>query len=380
MKAKKFKADKDFKKRNPSIACFLVQPKSISFLSSKARGAIGQSKIIYAEYRKNLSTARNVSHYILEPTLDKGNQTKVNNFILLGFSTVWQTHILLFLLLLILYSITLMGNIIIILLILKDHRLQTPMYFFLINLSFLEIAFTTVTVPNALQNLVTGNKIISFSMCIAQCYFYFFLGSTELLLLMVMSIDRYTAICYPLRYTTIMNHRFCLFLAIGSWVGGFLDTILQTILVSRLPFCGPNIIDHFFCDIGPLLKLACKKTELIQLIDLIMALTVVLSSLVLTTLSYIYITSTILRIRSSQGRWKAFNTCTSHITVVMIIYGSSLFSCFQPSSKSSVNLNKITAVLTTIITPLLNPFIYSLRNEKVKEAFLESITSRKSIR
>nr|XP_033779132.1 olfactory receptor 6M1-like [Geotrypetes seraphini] len=312
--------------------------------------------------------------------MDIGNHTEVKHFILLGFSTDLQTQLLLFLILLILYSITIIGNIIIILLILKDFRLQTPMYFFLINLSFLEIAFTTVTVPNMLQNLVTGNKIISFSMCIAQCYFYFFLGSTELLLLMVMSIDRYTAICFPLHYATIMNHQFCLLLSIGSWVGGFLDTILQAILVSQLSFCGPNIIDHFFCDIDPLLKLACMKTELIELIDLVMALLVVLSSFILTTLSYIYITSAILRIQSTKGRWKAFNTCSSHITVVMIIYGSSLFSCFQPLSNSSVNLNKISAVLTTVITPLLNPFIYSLRNEKVKEVFRESITSRKLIR
>ncbi|XP_006895688.1 PREDICTED: olfactory receptor 6M1-like [Elephantulus edwardii] len=291
------------------------------------------------------------------------NQTTVTEFTLISFPNVPELEILFFVVLLLVYTLTITGNIIIFSLIWTDSRLQTPMYFFLSNLSFLDILFTTTIAAKLLACLLEERKTISFAGCITQTYFYFFLGTVESILLAVMSFDRYVAICNPLRYTIIMNSTVCLLLVLGCWVGAFLSVLCPTIMVSRLPYCTEEI-SHFFCDIAPLLQVACIDTHFIELINFLLSSLVVLSSLVLTTVSYTYIITTILHIPSAQGRQKAFSTCASHITVVSVAYGSSIFMYVRPNQSYSLDFDKVTAVLTTVVTPLLNPFIYSLRNEK----------------
>uniref|UniRef100_A0A7N5KHU6 Olfactory receptor n=2 Tax=Ailuropoda melanoleuca TaxID=9646 RepID=A0A7N5KHU6_AILME len=303
----------------------------------------------------------------------KRNQSTLTEFTLTSFPIIQELQILLFVILLLVYMLTITGNIVIISLIWTDNRLQTPMYFFLSNLSFLDILFTTTITPKLLTCLLEEKKTISFAGCITQIYFYFFLGTVEFLLLAVMSFDRYVAICNPLRYTIIMNSRVCLLLVLGCWVGAFLSVLCPTIVVSRLPFCTEEI-SHFFCDIAPLLQVACIDTHFIEMINFLLSSLVLLTSLVFTIVSYTYIISTILRIPSAQGRQKAFSTCASHITVVSIAYGSNIFMYMRPSQSHSLEFDKVTAVFTTMVTPLLNPFIYSLRNEKVKEVLRESIS------
>ena len=214
--------------------------------------------------------------------------------------------------------------------------------------------------------ILKNRKIISFAGCISQTYFFFFLGTVEFILLVVMSFDRYVAICNPLRYTIIMNSRLCLLLVLGCWVGAFLSVLCPTIVVSRLPFCHKEI-HHFFCDIAPLLQVACIDTHFLEMISFLLSSLILLTSLMITTVSYTYIISTILRIPSAQGRQKAFSTCASHITVVSIAYGSNIFMYVRPSQSHSLEFDKVTAVLTIMGTPLLNPFIYTLRNQQVKQ-------------
>ncbi|XP_022369033.1 LOW QUALITY PROTEIN: olfactory receptor 6M1-like [Enhydra lutris kenyoni] len=299
------------------------------------------------------------------------NQSSLTEFTLVSFPVIQELQILLLVILLLVYMLTITGNIVIISLVWTDNRLQTPMYFFLSNLSFLDILFMTTITPKLLTCLLEEKKIISFAGCITQIYFYFFLGTVEFILLVVMSSDRYVAICNPLRYTIIMNSRVCLWLVLGCWLGAFLSVLCPDIVVSRLPYCTEEI-GHFFCDIAPLLQVACIDTHFIEMINFLLSSLVLLTSLVLTIVSYTYIISTILRIPSAQGRQKALSTCASHIT--SIAYGSNVFMYMRPSQSHSLEFDKVTAVLTTVVTPLLNPFIYSLRNEKVKEILRESIS------
>ncbi|KAF6082304.1 olfactory receptor family 6 subfamily M member 1 [Phyllostomus discolor] len=306
------------------------------------------------------------------------NRTTVTEFTLTAFPVLQDLQISLFLFLLFTYMLTLIGNIVIISLIWVDHRLQTPMYFFLSNLSFLDILYTTSVTPKLLTCLLEDRKTISFAGCITQTYFFFFLGTVEFILLAVMSFDRYVAICNPLRYPMIMNSRACLQLVLGCWVGAFLSVLCPTIVVSRLPFCYKEI-NHFFCDIAPLLQASCIDTHFIEMVNFLLSSLILLTSLLLTTISYTYIISTILRIPSAQGRHKAFSTCASHITVVSIAYGSNIFMYVRPSQDYSLDFDKVTAVLTTMVTPLLNPFIYSLRNEKVKEVVREAVNQIMSL-
>ncbi|XP_019288991.2 olfactory receptor 6M1-like [Panthera pardus] len=304
--------------------------------------------------------------------MDMQNQTTVTEFTLTAFPVIWKLQISLFVVLLFIYLLTLTGNIVIISLIWADNRLQTPMYFFLSNLSFLDILYTTSVTPKLLACLLEDRKTISFAGCMIQIYFFFFLGTVEFILLAVMSFDRYVAICNPLRYTIIMNSNVCLLLVLGCWVGAFFSVLCPIIVVSRLPYCYKEI-SHFFCDIAPLLQVACIDTHFIEMINFLLSSLVLLTSLVLTIVSYTYIISTILRIPSAQGRQKAFSTCASHITVVSIAYGSNIFMYVRPSQSHSLDFDKVTAVMTVMVTPLLNPFIYSLRNEKVKEVLREAI-------
>ncbi|XP_065409693.1 olfactory receptor 6E1-like [Chrysemys picta bellii] len=303
------------------------------------------------------------------------NRTVVMEFILLGFTNDHRLQLLICLVLLVAYLFTIAGNILIITITLVDRRLQTPMYYFLRNFSLLEISFTSVIIPKALANMALGGQTISLIGCFAQSVLYFILGTTEFLLLAVMSFDRYVAICNPLQYTAIMSGQVCTLLALGSWIGGILFIIAPMIVLFQLPFCGPNVINHFFCDSTPLIKLACADTWLIEYMGFITALLSVLGTLAIILVSYIKIISTMMHVPSTQGRQKAFSTCTSHITVVSITYGSCIFMYVKPMWSGGLDFSKAMAVLNTVVSPLLNPFIYSLRNRQVQEAVRKAIGS-----
>ncbi|XP_006277755.3 olfactory receptor 6M1 [Alligator mississippiensis] len=305
--------------------------------------------------------------------MEKENQTTVKDFTIVGFPNISQFKSLVFLILLAIYGLTLMGNTLIIALVWRDYRLHSPMYWFLCNLSFSGFWFTTVILPKTMQSLMSNNHMISFSGCITQTYFYFFLGTSEYILVAVMSFDRYVAICKPLHYPVIMSGQLTLQLVICTWMGAFISVLCPTILVSQLPFCGPNVINHFFCDIRPLLQLACVDTSLIERVISSISAFVVLSSLFLTTMSYMYIIHTILHIPSAVGRQKAFSTCVAHITVASIFYSCSIFMYVLPKKLHSSEFYKSASFLHTVITPLLNPFIYTLRNEKVQIVFKETL-------
>ncbi|XP_055286295.1 olfactory receptor 6M1-like [Moschus berezovskii] len=305
--------------------------------------------------------------------MDQRNKTIVTEFILLGFQNGKELEILLFSAFLLMYMTSLIGNTMIILLVCGDYRLHSPMYFFVANLSFLEVAITSTVVPKMLANTFSLTKTISFVGCLTQSFFYFLLGSTEFFILAVMSFDRYVAICHPLRYAIIMNKQTCISLLLGSYVGAFLSILASSILTAPLPFCGPNVINHFFCDSAPVLKLVCADISLAELADFVSSAVLLLGSLLLTGVSYTYIIITIFRIPSVQGRQKAFSTCVSHITVVTLYYGSSIFIYVRPQKGNVMDVNKFATVLNTIVTPMLNPFIYSLRNEKVKVSLRDGV-------
>ncbi|XP_073431641.1 olfactory receptor 6F1-like [Dendrobates tinctorius] len=264
------------------------------------------------------------------------------------------------------YFITVLGNVVIIVIISTNRHLHTPMYFFLINLSFLDIFFTSTIAPKLLSLLANGNGMISFVGCMIQCYSFFFLGATEILLLTAMSFDRFMAICYPLQYMTVLSPRHCLFLALGSWTCAFVDTISPTVLVLRLNFCGFNRINHFFCDVEQLLKLACTDTRYLNLLNFMVSAVIVFGSLVLIMLSYLNIIIALLKIPASGRRGKSFATCSSHLLVVFIFYVGTVFMSLRSIKTSYVDLNKLAVILNTIVTPLFNPFIYTLRNDQVK--------------
>ncbi|XP_015672564.1 olfactory receptor 6M1 [Protobothrops mucrosquamatus] len=295
------------------------------------------------------------------------NHTLIVSFQLLDFPELHQLEHLIGFILLASYMITLAGNIMIIILVIHDPQLHIPMYFFLGNLSCLEILITTSIIPKVLVSLLLGNKSISYPGCLSQCYFFFFLGSSDFVLLAVMSYDRYVAICNPLQYPVIMRHEFCLWLVISCYATGFLGTILPTILVTNLPFCDRNQIDHFFCDSLALMKLACTDTNLVELISFFSSSVIVVGSFISTIISYVYIITVIVQIPSSSGRQKAFSTCSSHLTVVSLGYSSCIFMYVRPSG-SNPSTNKIVSLINTVLTPLLSPFIFSLRNKQMKEA------------
>ncbi|XP_006036486.1 olfactory receptor 6M1-like [Alligator sinensis] len=301
------------------------------------------------------------------------NVTAVTEFILVGFPNIHEVEIILFIIFLLIYLVTVLGNSVIIVLICIDHRLHSPMYYFLSNLSFIEILMTSSLVPKMLANFLSEKKAISFTGCFSQLFFYFFMGTTEFILFAIMSYDRYVAICNPLRYSTIMTGKICIQLVIGSWAGGLFMILSSLILKAQLPYCGPNVINHYFCDSAPLLHLACADVQLIEFIDFIVSLVLLLGSLSLTVVSYAYIISTILKIPSAQGRQKAFATCASHFTVVSLGFGITMFVYVRPSQSESMKFNKILSVLSSIVTPLLNPFIFSLRNEQMKETLKDAV-------
>ncbi|XP_008071376.1 olfactory receptor 6T1 [Carlito syrichta] len=301
------------------------------------------------------------------------NWTQVTGFVLMGFPSSHTLQFLMFLGLMVIYVITATGNLLIIVLSWMDRRLHTQMYFFLRNLSFLELLLVTVVVPKMLAIILSGDHTISFASCLIQSYLYFLLGTTDFFLLAVMSLDRYLAICRPLHYETLMSGPVCSQLVLASWIGGFLWVLCPTILMANLPFCGPNGIDHFFCDSWPLVGLSCGDTRLLELVAFVLSTSVLLGSLGLTSISYACILATVLRAPTAAERRKAFSTCASHLTVVVIVYGSSIFLYIRMSEAQSMLLEKGASVLSCIITPLLNPFIFTLRNDKVKQALRDTM-------
>ena len=297
------------------------------------------------------------------------NYTEVTEFILLGLTSDPQWQVVLFLFLLATYMLSVAGNLGIITLTLSDPHLQTPMYFFLRNFSFLEISFTSACIPRFLVAIMTGDRTISYNGCVAQLFFFIFLGVTEFYLLAATSQDRYVANCKHLHYTTIISSSVCILLVFSSWLAGFLIIFPPIILLLRLDFCASNIIDHFICDASPILQLSCKSTHFLELMALFLAVVTLMVTLTLVILSYTYIIQTILRIPSTSQRNKAFSTCSSHMIVVSLSYGSCIFMYIKPSARERVTLSKGVAVLNTSVAPLLNPFIYTLRNQQVQQAF-----------
>ncbi|XP_066485850.1 olfactory receptor 6B2-like [Tiliqua scincoides] len=303
--------------------------------------------------------------------------TTVTHFIILGFPSLKKLHLLLFVLGLIVYILTLCGHLTIIAIVRIDHHLHTPMYFFLSSFSFLEIWYTSNIVPKMLEVFIAKNKSITYVGCITQLYFHITLGTAECFILAIMAYDRYLAICNPLRYPDLMNNTASFRLTVGSWIGAFLINIPPLVSLCRLPFCGPNEINHFFCDAPPLLKLSCTSPVEAELANFIVATSVIVSSFLLILVSYILIIITVLRIPSSTGRQKAFSTCGSHLVVVTIFYGTLMFMYVRPTSDvptDSMNFNKIISMFYTVVTPMLNPIIYCLRNKEVKDALRKAIT------
>ncbi|NXY57274.1 OR6B1 protein, partial [Callaeas wilsoni] len=304
------------------------------------------------------------------------NDTHIHEFILLGFPTSTELQAVLFVVFLAAYLLTVTENIVIITLITGNPQLHKPMYFFLGHLAFLEACYISVTVPKLLVNFLVKNKKISFTGCMAQLYFFIALVCTECVLLAVMAYDRYVAICHPLHYTLTMDRRACVQLATGSWLLGFLTSVLKVFFISRLSFCTPSVINHFYCDIGPLLSLSCATPRVAEMVDFVSALLILLVPFSVIIVSYVCVIGSVLLIPKAQHRKKAFSTCTSHLAVVIIFFSATLFIYARPRSINSLDLNKLVSIIYTTVTPMLNPFIYCLRNQEVKDTFLKVLCSR----
>ncbi|KFO21723.1 olfactory receptor 1013 [Fukomys damarensis] len=297
----------------------------------------------------------------------RGNHT-VTEFILLGFTSDPVTQRVLFALFLGVYSATLLGNSTLMVLICSDARLHTPMYFFIGNLSFLDLWYSSVYTPKILVTCISEDKSISFAGCLAQFFFSAGLAYTECYLLAAMAYDRYVAISSPLLYAQAMTRRLCICLVVYSYTGGFVNAVILTSNTFTLDFCGDNVIDDFFCDVPPLVKLACDVTDSYQCVLYFLLASNVIAPTLLILASYLFIIAAVLRIRSAQGRLKAFSTCSSHLISVTLYYGSILYVYSRPSSSYSLERDKMVSTFYTVLFPMLNPMIYSLRNKDVKEA------------
>ncbi|XP_062994265.1 olfactory receptor 5AP2-like [Elgaria multicarinata webbii] len=299
---------------------------------------------------------------------EEGNETTIAEFILVGFGNPPELQPLLFLLFLVIYIVTITGNLLIFLVIVIDHHLHTPMYFFLANLSCLETCYSSTILPQMLTNLLTGEKTITFSGCIAQYFFFGSCAAIETYLLAAMSYDRYLAICRPLIYASTMQNKLCFQLMAVTWINGVLVNCLITYLLAQLSFCGPNTIDHYFCDFIPLEKLSCTDTSILVLVLFLLTFIFTVTPFLLTLTSYACIIVSILKIPSTTGRQKAFSTCSSHLMVVCLFYGTLIIVYMLPDTPILRDLNKIFSVFYTVLTPLINPLIYSLRNKEVHRA------------
>ncbi|XP_037658899.1 olfactory receptor 1052-like [Choloepus didactylus] len=301
------------------------------------------------------------------------NFTVVTEFILLGLTDRDELKVVLFLLFLVIYFITLVGNLGMIFLIQISPKLHTPMYFFLSCLSFVDACYSSVIAPKMLINFFVVRESISFSACIAQHLFFGVFITTEGFLLSAMAYDRYVAIVNPLVYTAVMSKKKCVVLVIGSYTSGVINSLTHTISLGRLSFCGPNAVSHFFCDNPSLLKLSCSDTSMNELLLLTFSGIIAMGTFLVVIISYMFIVVAILRIHSALGRQKAFSTCASHLTAVTILYGTISFNYIQPSSQYSVEQEKVVSVFYTLVIPMLNPLIYSLRNKEVKDAVKKAI-------
>ncbi|KAG8449935.1 hypothetical protein GDO86_016568 [Hymenochirus boettgeri] len=301
------------------------------------------------------------------------NETFDNRFILLGLAEIPHQQALCVLILLNIYLLTLAGNILLITVVRINLNLQTPMYFFLTNLSVIDIGFSSTIVPKLLIITLAQDKSISFLGCACQMFFHIGLGSTECMILAVMAYDRYAAICKPLHYNSIMNKNFCICMASGSWIISFINSGFHVSLTFKLPFCKNRNINHFLCELPPILRLSCKDPWLNEIIVYAMASTYTICSFFLILISYVHIISTIVRIHSTKGRRKAFSTCTSHFSVVSVYYGTIMFMYLRPHSANSPNIDKAVSIIYTAVTPVLNPIIYSIRNKEVKLAIRKKV-------
>ncbi|KAG6539660.1 olfactory receptor [Crotalus adamanteus] len=297
-----------------------------------------------------------------------GNQSTVTEFLLMGFSDDHDMQILYFTMLLVIYLLALIGNFLLSVAVILNQNLHAPMYFFLVNLSFSDVCFISTTIPKAMATSLTNNREISYVGCAAQVFSVITFAGTELALLTVMAYDRYVAICHPLQYTLIMNQDACLQMAAASWISTLIDAFLHTSLTFRLNFCKSNIIEQFFCDIPHLQHISCTDTRINQILIFILALTIDTFCSGLIFISYGYIFCVVLKVPSVQGRYKAFSTCIPHMTVFSLFFISVLFAYMRPQSVSSHTLDLLSAVLYTVLPPLLNPLIYSFRNKDIQKA------------
>ncbi|XP_068947115.1 olfactory receptor 5F1-like [Petaurus breviceps papuanus] len=310
--------------------------------------------------------------------MSEKNYTAVTEFILLGLTDSPQLQVILFVLFLLIYTLTIMGNAGMITLIKIDPHLHTPMYFFLTGLSLADIIYSSNITPNMLADLLSKRKVISFAGCFLQMYVFIALAATEHVLFGLMAYDRYVAICNPLLYPVIMSRTVCLKMTTGAFTAGFLNSIIHTSYISSLSFCGSNVIHHFFCDTPPVLKLSCSDTQMNETIIFVFAGTTMLGTFLIILISYVYILFSILRLHSGEGRRKAFSTCASHITAILIFYGTSIFTYLCPNSSYSPTQGKVISVFYTVVIPMLNPLIYSLRNEEVKRTLKNTITRKRT--
>ncbi|XP_077675916.1 olfactory receptor 5G9-like [Eretmochelys imbricata] len=305
--------------------------------------------------------------------MEEGNHSEVTEFILSGLTDHPELQVPLFGVFLLIYGVTLVGNGGMILLITIDPRLHTPMYFFLRNLSVCDLCISLIISPPMLLNFSVQRKSISFTACAVQMHLSFFFGDVECLLLAVMAYDRYVAICNPLLYTVTMSRHLCKQLVAGIYAVGVVDSMIYMCCTFQLSFCSSNIINHFFCDVLPLLALSCSDTHINEIVMFAFMSCIAVSSFVTVLLSYVYIISTILQIRSAEGRHKAFSTCSFHLTSVVLYFGTLFFMYLRPTSSYSMDTDKVTSVFYTLVIPMLNPLIYSLRNTEVKDALRKAL-------
>ncbi|CAM4549892.1 olfactory receptor 9S13-like [Lepidochelys kempii] len=308
-------------------------------------------------------------------TVKERNHTALTEFILLGFGSGLGLKVGPFVVFLGIYMATVLGNTIMVFLIKAHSRLHTPMYFFLMNLSLLDLCYSSTIAPKAMASFLAGSKTISFNGCATQFFLVAVFVTTETFILAAMAYDRYTAICNPLLYPIAMSKQVCVQLLVGSYVCGGVNSMVQTVFTFTLYFCGSNEIDHFFCDVPPLLGLSCTNTDINELVLFTLSSLIIVSTSMVIFISYAYIISAILRIRSAEGRRRAFSTCTSHMMSVSLFYGTLTFMYTQPSSLASPAQSKVVSVFYTLVIPMLNPLIYSLRNKDVKEALGRTISS-----
>ncbi|XP_006160941.1 olfactory receptor 5B12 [Tupaia chinensis] len=307
------------------------------------------------------------------------NGTEVNYFRLLGLTDIPELQVPLFITFTIIYLTTLMGNLGIIMLILLDPRLHTPMYFFLSNLSLADCVYSSAVTPKVMAGLLTGDKVISYGGCIAQMFFFVAFASVDCFLLAVMAYDRHAAVCKPLHYTSTVTTNVCAQMAIGCYLWGFIESAIHTGFTFCLSFCHSNVVHHFFCDIPPILALSCSDIYINEIVLFILAAFNVAFALIVILTSYLFIFIAILRMRSAEGQKKAFSTCASHLTAVTIFYGTVIFMYLQPSSSHSMDNDQMASVFYTIIVPMLNPIVYSLRNKEVNNAFRKAIEKMKAL-